>query len=152
MPNRLVIVAEEVLARDGHVAAPVFEALGRLAHAGHPVAVILAGDAPLHEAAIRLQQLANDAGGPAIAFFQRPRDGLDIGPVLDEATARWRIDRAQVHGVFNALGDLGTVARFGGQPIALDADASTGLPDGCLRYADLDAFVIALLTDPEPAP
>ena len=151
MPSRLVILAEEVLFQGGAEAdgRAWFDSLARLAHAGHPVAVILAGTTQDSAAPRQLQQLAQDAGGQVVAFFHRARQDDDLAGLLDEVTARWRVDPAQVHGVFSRHEDLSGVCGYGATAVALadrlDADADP--PAGCQVHADLAAFVDTLLEE-----
>ncbi len=148
MPARLVVLAEEVLFRGGAEASErgTFEALARLTHAGHPVAVILAGR-PADSAAPReLQQFAHETGGQVVAFFHRA-GGDDLSRLLAEVIQRWRVDPGQVHGVFLAPEDLAGAAGFGATAVALaDPHAPRdALPSDCVVHDDLAAFVDALL-------
>jgi hypothetical protein len=151
MPARLVILAEEVLFQGGAEAPgrAWFDPLARLTHAGHPVAVILAGSTTGSTAPQQLQQLAHEAGGQVVAFFHRAQRDADLAVLLDEVTARWRVDPAQVHGVFSRAEDLNSVAAYGATAIAIAdrLEAETKAPTGCLMYADLASFVDTLLED-----
>lgn len=154
MPSRLVILAEEVLFQGGAEAPgrAGFDALARLTHAGHPVAVILAGTTSDSHAARALQQLASDAGAQLVAFFHRPADGGGLDDVLNEITARWRVDPGQVQAVFGRLDDLAVAVSFGATPVALSDQLGepAELPEACLVHTDLAAFVDALLGEPDP--
>lgn len=155
MPARLVILAEEVLFQ-GDAEAPEragFDALARLAHAGHPVAVILADTTTNSTAARQLQQLAHDAGGQVVAFFHRMPGDAGLADLLDEVTARWRVDPAQVHGVFSHPADLASVADYGATAVVLAdrSDTQTGTTPVGQVHADLEAFVDALLEDADNA-
>lgn len=150
MPNQLVIVAEELLRTAGDEAPDGFQAVAHLAHTGHPVAVVLARRDD--DAAVRLQQLAGDAGGQVVAFFQR-RGDRDLAPVLREAAERWRIEPAQVYSVFVTAEDLAAASRAGTRAIVLeshlgDEDLGEVSPT---KYANLGALVEALLETQEPS-
>jgi hypothetical protein len=144
MPSRLVILAEEVLFQGG-AGTPGrarFDALARLAHAGHPVAVILAGKTVDSATALELQRLAQDSGGQVVAFFHRADHRDDgLSGVL-----------AQVHGVFSRPDDLACVIEHGAIPVALTdhLDARSALPSACRVHANLATFVDALIEEPGP--
>jgi len=155
MPSRLVILAEEVLFQGG-TGSPGrarFDVLARLAHAGHPVAVILAGKTVDRATALELQRLAQDSGGQVVAFFHRADHRDDgLSDVLVEITDRWRVDPAQVHGVFSRPDDLACVNDHGAVPVALNdhLDDRSALPSACQVHANLATFVDALIEEPGP--
>jgi hypothetical protein len=153
MPSRLVILAEEVLFQGGAEAPgrAGFDALARLTHAGHPVAVILAGNPTDGATPLELQRLAQQAGGQLVAFFHRPRRGAGLASVLGEVTDRWRVDPAQLHGVFGRLDDLACVAACGATAVALTEllEPQADLPPKTWVHDDLTAFVDALLEEPD---
>ncbi len=153
MPSRLVILTEAVLRGDPSSEPCCFDALARLAHAGHPVAVILADSAPGSDVAADLQRHANLTGGQVVAFFHRPPGPQGLGDVLTEAVERWRVTPAQLHGVFAAGTDLATVRDFGARPAALAShvDVADPPPARCAVHDDLNAFVDALLDDADGA-
>ena len=155
MPSRLVILAEEVLFQ-GDAESPGrarFDALARLAHAGRPVAVILAGKTVGGAAALEFQRLAQGSGGQVVAFFHRADHRDDgLSGLLLEITDRWRVEPAQVHGVFSRPDDLACVNDLGAIPVALtdQLDARSALPSASQVHANLAAFVDTLLEQPGP--
>lgn len=151
MPARLVILAEDVLFQGGTEPRARFDVLARLTHAGHPVAVILAGDTVDSAMPVELQRLAQDSGGQVVAFFHRPDRDARLSDLLDEIADRWRVDPSQVHGVFSRPDDLACVNDHGANPVALadHLDARAALPPACQVHTDLAAFVDTLLEEPD---
>jgi hypothetical protein len=85
-----------------------------------------------------------------VAFFHRAKGDDDLTALLGEVIERWRVDPAQVHGVFRDPDDLVRVAAFGATAVAL-ADPAEASPHGGPLHADLGAFVDALLEEADPA-
>ena len=155
MPAKLVILAEEVLFQGGAEAPgrAGFDALARLAHAGYPVAVILAGNPADGSAPQELQRLAQQAGGQLVAFFHRPRRDDGLASVLTEVVERWRVEPAHLHGVFTRPDDLACVTAHGAIAVALTEllVSQADLPPEWRLHGDLTAFVDALLAEPDDA-
>ena len=86
-----------------------------------------------------------------VAFFHRPRRDDGLASVLGEVTDRWRVDPAQLHGVFGRLDDLACVAACGATAVALTEllEPQADLPPKTWVHDDLTAFVDALLEEPD---